>query len=130
MEPSIRVTSPHEPHKIVELIGSSRVVSTLYMTRPASTISSEEGFQSAIFSDDQPASFESRDIPQMNMIIPQTEIGAPILMARVSLETIIIAPMVRQMIDDNNRLDLIWLMIIHRVQWPMPKQHVSFRILE
>ena len=101
--PSTSVTSPHEPHNIVELIGSSRVVSTLYMTRPASTISSDRGSHSAFFSDDQPDSSELRVIPQMNMMIPQIEIGAPMLIARVSLETISIAPMVRQMIDDDNK---------------------------
>jgi len=60
---------PQGPHMTVHFFGSSSVMSTLYMTRPASGSCAESGFQLVISSSDMPCS-ERIDMPSTNKMMP------------------------------------------------------------
>ena len=73
--PSNQYKLAHLPHNIEVLIGSTRVVSTLYMIRPESGILERSGSHAAIFSGSTLSSSLYSN-PTNNNISPNTAIGA------------------------------------------------------
>lgn len=67
--PSSNSICPQGPHMTVHFFGSSSVMSTLYMTRPASGSCAESGFQLLISSSVMPFS-DRIDMPRTNNTMP------------------------------------------------------------
>ena len=90
---------PHGPHMTVHFFGSSSVMSTLYMTRPASGSCAESGFQLEISSSDIPFSVRI-DMPSTNKTMPLIPIVPAMDMMLATVKkapaTIHIAPAMRK----------------------------------